>query len=70
VRDGAQSDALSMDRYDLMRTKQQNLQPAPSMLLRGVDGAPILPELAKPVPPVNVNAPLLPPPATTAPSAR
>jgi general secretion pathway protein D len=70
VRDSAQSDALSMDRYDLMRTKQQNLQPVPAALLRGVDGAPVLPELARPVPPVNVNSPLLPPSSTTAPSSR
>lgn len=71
VRDQAQSDALSLDRYDLMRTKQQNLQPAPSPLLRGVDGAPIVPELADKPPAVkNTNAPFNPAPATTAPSAR
>jgi general secretion pathway protein D len=70
VRDSAQSDALSIDRYDLMRTKQQNTQPAPSGLLRGVEGAPILPELARPPATRNTSAPLVPAPATTAPSAR
>jgi general secretion pathway protein D len=72
VRDSAQTDALSLDRYDLMRTKQQNQQPAPNAVLRGVDGAPIAPEISnRPVPPpFNPNLPLQPAPATTAPSAR
>jgi general secretion pathway protein D len=72
VRDAAQSDTLSIDRYDLMRTKQQNQQPAPSAVLKGVDGAPVMPEILKPTPPAkDVNAPFSPPaPATTAPSVR
>ncbi len=70
VRDSAQSDALSLDRYDLMRTKQQNLQPAPNAVLRGVDGAPVAPPLDRPVPPGNNWTPLAPPPGTTAPGMR
>jgi general secretion pathway protein D len=73
VRDAAQSDTLSMDRYDLMRTKQQNAQPAPSSLVGGVEGAPIVPELSRGIPvppPINPNLPFLPAPATTAPSVR
>jgi general secretion pathway protein D len=72
VRDANQSDALSLDRYDLMRTKQQNTQPAPSAVLRGVDGAAVAPEvIVRPVaPPMNPNLPFNPAPATTAPSAR
>jgi general secretion pathway protein D len=71
IRDAEQSDALSIDRYDLMRTKQQNLQPAPSAVLKGVNGAPVMPEILKPAPPAkNTWAPLTQPPATTAPSVR
>jgi general secretion pathway protein D len=70
IRDAEQSDALSIDRYDLMRTKQQNLQPAPSAVLKGVNGAPVMPEILKPAPPGNTWAPLTQPPATTAPSVR
>jgi general secretion pathway protein D len=71
IRDQPESDALSLDRYDLMRTKQQNTQPAPSGVLKGVEGAPIVPEPLNPVPPgLNTWSPLTAPPATTAPSAR
>jgi general secretion pathway protein D len=71
VRDQAESDALSLDRYDLMRTKQQNTQPAPSALLKGVDVAPVVPEPLNAIPPgLNTWSPLTAPPATTAPSAR
>lgn len=71
IRDAAAADALSLDRYDLMRTKGQNTQPSASPLLPGVTGAPILPEPDRPVPPAaNTYKPLIPPPATTAPSAR
>lgn len=71
VRDGADSDALSIDRYNLMRVKQQNVQPVPSALLPGVDGAPVMPEIARPVPPnPHIHSPFIPAPATTAPSVR
>jgi general secretion pathway protein D len=71
VRDSKDTDALSIDRYNLMRIKEQNSQPAPSMLLRGVDGAPIAPEIIKSVPTNDkINSPFNPAPATTAPSVR
>jgi hypothetical protein len=54
-----------------MRTKQQNQQPAPSAVLKGVDGAPVMPEILRPAPRVKDTwAPLTQPPATTAPSVR
>jgi general secretion pathway protein D len=71
VRDSNDSDALSIDRYNMMRAKQQTVQPLPSILLQGVDNAPISPEIAR-QPPANPNihSPFFPPPATTAPSVR
>lgn len=69
IRDATQTEALSIDRYDLMRTKQQNAQPAPSVIVP-VNEAPVLPEMTRPAPPVDTWRPLSPPPATTAPSAR
>jgi general secretion pathway protein D len=70
VRDAASSDALSLDRYELMRTKEQNVQPDPSILLKNVSDAPVMPDLTKPVPPGTTWSPLVQPPATTAPSVR
>lgn len=71
VRSADDTDALSIDRYNLMRAKQQNVQPLPSALLRGVEGAPISPEVARQPPPnPNLNSPFIPAPATTAPSVR
>ncbi len=46
VRDAAATDAFSIDRYDLMRTNQQQAQPIPNKLVP-VDGSPVLPELKK-----------------------
>jgi general secretion pathway protein D len=69
IRDAQQSDALSLDRYDLMRIKQQNLQPLPSALVP-VEGAPVMPESAKPTLQMDTWKPLIPPPASTAPSVR
>ena len=45
VRDNATSDALMMDRYEAIRALQQNTQPAPSVVMKSVSGAPILPAL-------------------------
>lgn len=42
VRDAQQSDALSFDRYDMMRTRQQAAQPEPSQVVP-VNEAPVLP---------------------------
>jgi general secretion pathway protein D len=69
VRDASESDALSVDRYNIMRVKQQNAQPLPSALLPGVESAPVMPEVAIPPPPnPNINSPFIPAPASTAPS--
>lgn len=48
VRDAARSDELTLDRYELMRLKQQAAQPTPSAVLR-VDSALILPPQAVPL---------------------
>ncbi|MET1115670.1 MAG: type II secretion system secretin GspD [Comamonas sp.] len=45
VRDAAAADALMTDRYDVIRAAQQGLQPAPSVVLDSVTGAPVLPTL-------------------------
>lgn len=45
VRDAATSDALMVDRYDAIRGLQQVTQPASSLPLRSISGAPVLPEL-------------------------
>ena len=49
VRDAAQSDALSLDRYDLMRGKQETSQPAPSVVTP-VNAGPVMPPAAHPEP--------------------
>ncbi|MDB5964359.1 MAG: gspD, partial [Polaromonas sp.] len=65
IRDARQSDALSMDRYDLMRGAQLEAQPPQSRVLQ-INGAPVLP--LQPAPPPS--APVLPPavPAPAVPS--
>jgi general secretion pathway protein D len=60
VRDALQTDALSLDRYDLMRGKQEAAQPVPSAVVP-VNAAPVLPPLPLGVPPA-VGAPALPAP--------
>jgi general secretion pathway protein D len=42
VRDARQTEALAQDRYDMMRTLQQQAQPEPSRIL-GINEAPVLP---------------------------
>ena len=56
VRDASSTDALTMERYDLMRTRQQDAQPLPSLAVP-VNEAPVLPEV-------------LPRPAGTAPAIK
>ena len=56
VRDAAQSDALSLDRYDLMRGKQQQAQPVDSRMVP-VNESPVLPPL-RTVPKPTPVAPL------------
>ena len=57
VRDAAQSDALSLDRYDLMRGKQEVAQPTSSVILP-VNGAPVMPALHHPAAPAPIPLPL------------
>ncbi|MGE0499098.1 MAG: type II secretion system secretin GspD [Ramlibacter sp.] len=54
VRDSQQSETLSLDRYDLMRLKQEAAQPVPSKVVP-VNEAPVLPPLPVKTPPVVVN---------------
>ena len=44
VRDASSTDALSLDRYDQMRAKQQDAQPVPSVTIP-VNEGPVLPEM-------------------------
>ncbi|AVP58770.1 type II secretion system secretin GspD [Pulveribacter suum] len=48
IRDNATSDALMVDRYEAIRALQQSSQPAPSMVMRAVSDAPVLPPLPAP----------------------
>ena len=57
VRDALQGDELTLDRYELMRLKQQVAQPVPSVVVP-VNGAPVLP----PAPVRSVAAPPASPP--------
>jgi general secretion pathway protein D len=47
IRDAVQSDMLSLDRYDLMRGKQEGAQP-PSSLTVPINAAPVLPAVTRP----------------------
>jgi len=49
IRDAAQSDMLSLDRYDLMRGKQEGAQP-PSSLTVPINASPVLPNVQHPEP--------------------
>jgi general secretion pathway protein D len=57
VRDAATSEALMADRYDAIRGLQQVTQPASSLPLRSISGAPVLPDL----PQRNAPAPRMQP---------
>jgi general secretion pathway protein D len=43
VRDASSTESLSLDRYELMRSGQKDVQPAPSSVLGSVNEAPVLP---------------------------
>ena len=75
VRDAAQTEGLSLDRYDLMRSGQQAVQPVPSSVVP-VNASPVLPPPVRsgapagttPAPLGSTPLPGMPvPPATTAP---
>jgi general secretion pathway protein D len=59
VRDQPRADALTLDRYEAIRSLQQGAQPKPSILVP-VNEAPVLPPLAAPAPaqPASVPTPL------------
>jgi general secretion pathway protein D len=61
IRDATDSDALSLDRYDLMRGKQESAQP-PSSIVVPVNNGPVLPPARRPEQPAVA-------PATAAPVA-
>lgn len=71
VRDSATSEALMVDRYEAIRGLQQVTQPASSLPLRSVSGAPVLPALpqrsepavrVQPAPMQDLTAPAAPAP--------
>jgi len=69
IRDAADSDALSLDRYDLMRGKQEGAQP-PSSIVVPVNNGPVLPPARRPQQPAvapATAAPVAPARATPAP---
>lgn len=63
MRDAAQTEALSLDRYELMRGAQGGLQPDPSAVVP-ITGAPVLPAApaARPAAPPAAPAPATPAP--------
>jgi general secretion pathway protein D len=65
VRDAVQTDMLSLDRYDLMRGKQEGAQP-PSSITVPINAAPVLPAVQRPEP--AGQAPAAPPPLGTPPA--
>ena len=50
IRDGATSDAVTMDRYDQIRAAQQTTQPDGNIMLRSVNQSSMLPPFPPPVP--------------------
>lgn len=68
VRDAATTESLSLDRYDLMRTKQEGSQP-PSSIVVPVNEGPVMPAVINRNPAPGPAVPV-PVPAQTAPSAR
>ncbi|MBS7806183.1 type II secretion system secretin GspD [Variovorax sp. PCZ-1] len=61
VRDAAATNSLSLDRYELMRSGQKDVQPAPSSVLGGVNEAPVLPPQKPADAPSKSPAPLVAP---------
>ena len=78
VRDASSSDALSLDRYDLMRAVQRDAQPLSSIMVP-INESPVLPAVIPAVPPAPLMvtpavtlpplAPFVPPPPLVAPSS-
>jgi general secretion pathway protein D len=64
LRDADTAAKLSIDRYDIIRARQKDTQPAPNVLLP-INESPIIPERA----PAAASAPLDPPPLPQAPAS-
>jgi general secretion pathway protein D len=64
LRDADTASKLSIDRYDIIRARQKDTQPAQNMLLP-INEAPIIPERA----PAAASAPLDPPPLPAPPAS-
>ncbi|HSH91265.1 MAG TPA: type II secretion system secretin GspD [Ramlibacter sp.] len=58
VRDAAQSDALSLDRYDLMRGKQETAQPVPSVAVPVNEAPALAPVIPVPRDPASKTNPV------------
>jgi len=56
MRDATASEALTLDRYDIIRAQQKDAQPEPRVLLP-INEAPVLPPLREPVAPASQPAP-------------
>jgi general secretion pathway protein D len=56
VRDAQQTQSLSLDRYELMRAGQKELQPIPSSAL-GINEAPVMPPQTPAAAPKNLVPP-------------
>jgi general secretion pathway protein D len=61
VRDAASTESLSLDRYELMRAGQKEVQPAHSSVLGSVNEAPVLPPQQSSGSPAKSPAPLVAP---------
>jgi general secretion pathway protein D len=68
MRDADSASKLSLDRYDLIRARQKDAQPSPSVILQNND-TPVIPPLRPPTPLTTTPelAPPPPPPAASAP---
>jgi general secretion pathway protein D len=69
LRDASRSDDISLDRYDLMRGKQQQAQPVPSSVL-SINESAVMPAVAPRPPAQATPAQAQPAPAPQPPVAR
>ena len=59
LRDARASEDLAMDRYSYMRLLQNQVQPAPSVVLGNVSASPIMPALTSLSQPMTLSAPVV-----------
>ena len=60
LRDASSTSQFSQDRYEAIRGVQQTTQPDPNLLMRNVNGAPVLPAVVVPVPATQPNVVIVP----------